>query len=289
MLAGEHRIDQPVGTDGPVQLVQIDAGLDHGHVVVDVDLENPVHALEGHQDAVGTRHRRPRKPRTTAPGDDRGPVRVGHAEDSSHLVGATRSDEDQGQDGRGRRERFVVGVVVVDGRAEQDVVSADDLDQPLGEVTHALLRRLRREPPYGHTVGSRTTDCGPPDVTVPTGVPGGDDVVRTVWKTPGRTPLGGRTGQHALADPAPVHSVGLRGPGIETGLAEVGLGTIPGGGVVQAGQVPGHLVGQDLDGVRIGQLVPDEAQAAQTGSRARPSQQELSPLTETSPWTVVSS
>ncbi len=52
-LSGEHRVDEAVLGEGGVELFEGHAGLDHRHVIVEIDLEDGVHALERHQDPVG--------------------------------------------------------------------------------------------------------------------------------------------------------------------------------------------------------------------------------------------
>src|SRR5690348_13639580 len=69
----------------------------------------------------------------------------------------------------------------------------------------------------------------------------------------GRVALLGRAVQHALAAPVPAYRVRLRNAWEQACAAA--LGAVPGAAVTPADQVAGDVVGQDLDGVRIRQLV----------------------------------
>ena len=52
LLPGEHRIDEARRQQGCIELGQGDTGLDDGHMVGQVDLEDPVHPFEGHHHAT---------------------------------------------------------------------------------------------------------------------------------------------------------------------------------------------------------------------------------------------
>ena len=67
VLAGIDRIHEAVGRGRLFELVERDTRLDHRAVVVEVDLDDALHAVERTDDAVGARDRRARQPgaRTT--------------------------------------------------------------------------------------------------------------------------------------------------------------------------------------------------------------------------------
>ena len=124
LLAGEHRVDQPVGDEGRVQSGQGHPGLDHGHVVGRVDLEDAVHPLEGHHHAALDRPAAPGQPGARSARGERNPLGPGRPDDGRHLVGGPRPHHGPGPDGQ-LAERLVVGVVVVHPLAQVDVVGTD--------------------------------------------------------------------------------------------------------------------------------------------------------------------
>ena len=98
LLARRHRVDQTQRGELAVQLLQCHPRLHHGDLVLGVDLHDPLHAVEGEQDAVGHRHRGAREPGPAAPGDHRDAVLAGQLQDLGHLVGRTRQDDGQRDD-----------------------------------------------------------------------------------------------------------------------------------------------------------------------------------------------
>ena len=73
LLARGHRVDEPKRRQLGVQLVQRHARLDHGDLVLGVDLADPPHAVEGQQDPVGHRARQRPTARCRCPGPRPGP------------------------------------------------------------------------------------------------------------------------------------------------------------------------------------------------------------------------
>ena len=68
LLARRDRVDEAERRQLAVELLERHAGLDHGDLVLGVDLEDPLHAVEGQQDAVGHRARRRPRARCRCPG-----------------------------------------------------------------------------------------------------------------------------------------------------------------------------------------------------------------------------
>jgi hypothetical protein len=133
VLAREHRVDEPPRRQLGVELVELHAGLDHGDVVVLVDLEDVVHPLERHHDAAGLGDAGARHARARAPGGDRDAVLVGGAQDRRHLVGGRRQHHRR-RDLGGRGQGLVVAVVVLDGVAAEDVRRPHQGSEPLGDL-----------------------------------------------------------------------------------------------------------------------------------------------------------
>ena len=79
-LAREHGVDEAVGGEGLVELGQGDPRLDHGDVVVGVDLEDLGHGVEGHHQAALDRDGGPGEAGARPPGGDRHPGLVGQAQ-----------------------------------------------------------------------------------------------------------------------------------------------------------------------------------------------------------------
>ena len=124
-----------------VQLLECHPGLDHGDLVLGVDLSNVVHPLEGHQDAVAYRDGGARQTGPAPPGDHGHPPFICPAQDLDDFPG--RSGQHKGERRLGRRAKgLVVGVVVVDGVAGHDVALADRLAQLLEEIRHEGHSRL---------------------------------------------------------------------------------------------------------------------------------------------------
>ena len=109
----------PSGASSPFSCSSVTPGLDHGDLVLGVDLADPVHAVERQQDPVGHRAR----PRPDSP------VPLPRATTGTPCSLATRrtsatSPVEPGQHHRERddgcdAERLVVGVVGVDGFARR--------------------------------------------------------------------------------------------------------------------------------------------------------------------------
>ncbi len=135
LFAGRHRVDETQGSQLLVELLEGDPGLDHGDLVLGVDLADVVHPVEGQQDAVAHRDGGPGEPGPAAPGDHGHALLVGAAQDLDDLIGRTGQDQGQRRLGRGA-ERLVVGVVGVHGVAGHDVAVADRLAQLLEEIRH---------------------------------------------------------------------------------------------------------------------------------------------------------
>ena len=135
VLAGEHRVDEVVCGGHLVELVERDSRLDDRDVILGVDLEDMVHALEGHDDRVGPRDTRAREAGAGAAGRDGHAQLVGESQDRGHLRRRSGPDDTRrpfGRDG----ECLVVGVVLGDGVADEDLARFEDVREPLGQVTH---------------------------------------------------------------------------------------------------------------------------------------------------------
>ncbi len=151
LLAGEHRVDQAVRGQGLVQLGQGHPGLDHGHVVVGVDLQDAVHPLEGDHHPLRGGDAPAGQAGARAPGGERDLFGDRRPDDGRHLSGVARPDHGPRADRRGA-EGLVVGLVVAHGVADIDVGDTDDVHQQL--VDH-------RPPPVRR-----------PDPNLPSSVPG---------------------------------------------------------------------------------------------------------------------
>ena len=125
LLAGEDRIDEAVRRQRRVELGEGDPRFDDGDVVVEVDLDDVVHPLEGDDDATVDRDARTGHPGSRAArGERHAPCgRSGH--DRRDLRGTGRphhgtrvADEPA--------EGFVVGVLFANGGTTIDVGDADD-------------------------------------------------------------------------------------------------------------------------------------------------------------------
>ena len=135
LLARRHRVDEAEGRQLLVQLLEGHSGLNHGDLVLGVDLSDVVHPVEGHQDAVADRDGGAGQTGPAAPGDHGHASFIGPAKDLDDFPG--RSGQHQGQRRLGgRAEGLVVGVVVMDGVAIHDVALADRLAQLLEEIRH---------------------------------------------------------------------------------------------------------------------------------------------------------
>ncbi len=137
-LAGVHGVDQPVFGGGAVELFQGDPGLHHGHVVVEVDLEDRVHLLEREEDPVPGGDGRPREPGAAAARGDRDVELVGDPEHGRHFGRAPRPHDGQGNAGRGGKG-LVVGVVGGDVVSGEDVAGAHDVGEQLDDLGHRCL------------------------------------------------------------------------------------------------------------------------------------------------------
>ena len=151
VLARTHRIHKTQRRERGVELIEADAGLNDRDVVLGVDLDDRVHALEREDDAVGPRDARARQSRTGTARGDRNPELVTDAHHGGHLRGRAGQHNRERSHGSGR-QRLVVRVVVSDGVAEQHVLRRQHLqraalpDQPSG--------LCRRRVPAGQARGA---------------------------------------------------------------------------------------------------------------------------------------
>ena len=90
---GRHGVDEAQRGQLAVELLERHARLHHGDLVLGVDLENPLHAVEGEQDAVGDGNGGAGEPGAAAPGHHRDAVLAGQLQDLGHLAGRPRQDE----------------------------------------------------------------------------------------------------------------------------------------------------------------------------------------------------
>ena len=132
LLPGEHRVDEALGAERLVQLGQGDPRLDDGHVVGQVDLEDPVHPLEGDDHASLDRDAGTGQPGPRPTGDERHALGDGRLHDGHHLLGRVRAHDGHREDVWGT-ERLVVGGVLVDGARPVDVAGTDDVGQRLDD------------------------------------------------------------------------------------------------------------------------------------------------------------
>ena len=103
LLAGRHRVDQPQRGELAVELLERHPRLDDGDLVLRVDLEDPLHAVEGQQDAV----RRPGRPRPRAPCRCRGPPPAPRARSPASGPRTPRPSSRAGPGREGRPARVV--------------------------------------------------------------------------------------------------------------------------------------------------------------------------------------
>ncbi len=88
---GIARIEKPELLDSLADLAGHHAGLHDGHHVFPVDLQDPVHPLEGKHDAPVQRHGAAGKPRSASAGRYGDTVPVGDFHDFRDLAGARRA------------------------------------------------------------------------------------------------------------------------------------------------------------------------------------------------------
>ena len=125
LLAGEDRVDEAVRRQRRVELGEGDARFDDGDVVVEVDLDDVVHPLEGDDDATVDRDARAGHPGSRAARGERHPPCGRSRHDRRDLRRAGRphhrprvADEPA--------EGFVVSVLFANGGTTIDVGDADD-------------------------------------------------------------------------------------------------------------------------------------------------------------------
>ncbi len=165
VLTGIHGIDEPQGRERGVELVEAHAGTHDGDVVFRVDLDDPIHALEGEHDPVGERRAGAREAGSRAPGRDRHPQLVADAHDGRDLVGRTRPHDGQRPYGGGR-QRFVVGVIVADRVAEREVRRSERVEQACFQIGHPVcvggrVHRVKPGPPASGAIsGVVVRACG---------------------------------------------------------------------------------------------------------------------------------
>jgi hypothetical protein len=129
VLTGEHRVDEPL-TAGSASSSssRVTPGSTTATWLSVVDLEDPVHPLEGDDHAsldrdAGTGQAGPRPA-----GDKRHAFGGGRLHDGHDLLGRARAHDGLGND-VGGAERLVVREVVVDGARPVDVAHTDDVGQ----------------------------------------------------------------------------------------------------------------------------------------------------------------
>ena len=135
VLARTHRIHETVRREGHVQLLQADARLHHGDVIVGVDFNDRIHPFQRQNNAVRTGD--------TGAGQARSGAACGHGDakfvatthDRGHFVGRTRAHDRQ-RPYRCGRQRFVVRVIVADIGADAEVSRSDGRDELRFEITH---------------------------------------------------------------------------------------------------------------------------------------------------------
>ena len=84
-LAREHRVHEPVGFGRHIELLEGDAGLHDGDLVLRVYLDDRVHPFERHHHAVGSGMQAPAKPVPDPAGGQRGFRGVGPFDDTPGL------------------------------------------------------------------------------------------------------------------------------------------------------------------------------------------------------------
>jgi hypothetical protein len=114
-----------LGEQGDVQLGQRHPGLDDGHMIGRVDLEDAVHPLEGDHYAPLDWRAPSRQPGARSACRQRYPFGTGRPDDSRHLRGRAWPHDGPGLD-RCLTERLVVGGVLGDLRPEVDVGGPGD-------------------------------------------------------------------------------------------------------------------------------------------------------------------
>ncbi len=146
LLAGEHRVDEPVGSQCLVQLAQRDPGFDHSHMVGEIDLEDAVHPLERDDDSFLGRDAGTRKPCCRAPGGEGDAPGARRLHDGRHFLARSRSHHRSRTHACGP-ERFVVPEVLGDGSTHLDgglPYDAGELgDQPVGVGVGVAVRPAR--------------------------------------------------------------------------------------------------------------------------------------------------
>jgi hypothetical protein len=86
-LTRRHRVDEIQRRQGAVQLLKGDARLDHGHLVLPVDLFDGPHPVEGDHDPVGHGLAATGEPGATAPDDHGESELAGRAQNVGDLFG----------------------------------------------------------------------------------------------------------------------------------------------------------------------------------------------------------
>ena len=132
LLTGEHGVQQLMGDQGGVEVVQRHPRLDHGHVVIGVDLDDAVHPLERHHQPAFHRGASPGKPGPRSPRGERYSPTAGQLHDGRDFGGRPGAHHRQRSD-RGRGQRLVVGVVILHARPDVNVGETDDVGQLLLE------------------------------------------------------------------------------------------------------------------------------------------------------------
>ncbi len=121
--------------------IQVDhAGLDHHALVGDVQLEDPPHAREHDQHAVGHRQRPAREPRARATGNERHLEVVADLDGALHLLRGLGQDDQAGDHPEGRQAVALVGPELIAFR--DDPPRSDHGRHPPDElrpVHHGLL------------------------------------------------------------------------------------------------------------------------------------------------------
>ena len=138
LLARGDGVDEAERRELAVELLERHARLHDGDLVLGIDLADALHAVEGQQDAVGHRDRRPGKTGAAATGNDRHPVFARQLQDLGDLVGRPGQHHGEG-DHRHGGESLVMGVVRVDGHAGDDMVFADGLAQLFQQLRHRTV------------------------------------------------------------------------------------------------------------------------------------------------------
>jgi hypothetical protein len=152
-----------VGEQGDVQLGQRHPGLDDGHMIGRVDLEDAVHPLEGDHYAPLDWRAPSRQPGARSACRQRYPFGTGRPDDSRHLRGRAWPHDGPGLD-RCLTERLVVGGVLGDLRPEVDVGGpGDGHEQIVDHRGAAALRCLGPARRSGGCLGHGNSLVGRPD------------------------------------------------------------------------------------------------------------------------------